>query len=256
MPEGDTIHKVAGRLRPAIEGEVLRRIEIARHAGPLPAPGEVIETVEPHGKHLLIDFSGGLTLRVHLRMTGSWHLYQPGERWTRSPRSARVVLGVDHWTAVCFAAPDVSVSADRNAGIGHLGPDLCRPDADLDVALAALARHVDPATEIAAAMLDQRVACGVGNVYKSEVLHACRLHPRTPVADVPPDLRRRLLATAAALLQANLDGGQRTTVPEGLAVYNRAGEPCRRCGGTIARIVQDAERPRSTWWCAGCQLVP
>ena len=107
----------------------------------------------------------------------------------------------------------------------------------------------------AVAMLDQRICCGVGNVYKSEVLHLERLAPQTPVAEVPTQTRRSLVTTAHVLLRRNLGGGPRQTVPGGLAVYGLAGELCRRCGSTIQRIVQ-GEHARSTYWCPGCQLGP
>ena len=77
MPEGDTIHRAAIRMRPALAGRALTRFEAARLVGDRPALGEVIEDVEARGKHLLIHFSGGITLRTHMKMTGSWHLATP-----------------------------------------------------------------------------------------------------------------------------------------------------------------------------------
>lgn len=254
MPEGDTIHRVAARLRPAIEGQALRRIVVTRHVGPLPEAGEYIDAVHARGKHLLIDFSGGLTLRAHLRMTGSWHLYRTGERWTRRAHAASVVLDVDDWTAVCFAAPDVTVTRSGDRETAHLGPDLCVPGVDVDEAVARFTRFVDPDTPIGVALLDQRVAAGIGNVYKCDVLHLRGIDPRRRVAEVSAEERKALLSLASELLQANLTTSSRQTVPGGLAVYGREGEPCRRCGTTIERFRQGREQPRSTWWCPGCQL--
>jgi endonuclease-8 len=121
--------------------------------------------------------------------------------------------------------------------------------------------RLPPATEVAEALLDQRVACGVGNVYKSEVLFACGVDPATPVAELPPARRRQLLDTASRLLRANLDGWPRTTIASatsrnrgtgGLAVYGRAGRPCRRCGHQI-RSRRQGEGARLTYWCPVCQ---
>jgi len=115
-----------------------------------------------------------------------------------------------------------------------------------------------PDDDIADVLLDQRVAAGIGNVYKSEVLWACRLHPLTPLADVDADLRRRLLETAATQLQANLTTRRRTTVagpPGSLAVYHRARRPCRRCGTPI-RWQRTGRDHRSTYWCPRCQPAP
>ena len=74
MPEGDTLHKTAGRLKPARQGHRLTRFEAPRLVGDRPALGTVIEVVEARGKILLIHFAGGLTLRTHRRMTGSWYV--------------------------------------------------------------------------------------------------------------------------------------------------------------------------------------
>src|SRR5690242_15865475 len=76
VPEGDTLFKTAARMQPALQGHALTRFEAPRLIGRAPALGERIELVEARGKHLLVHFSGGLVLRTHLRMTGSWHLYR------------------------------------------------------------------------------------------------------------------------------------------------------------------------------------
>ncbi|MEM7286647.1 MAG: DNA-formamidopyrimidine glycosylase family protein [Actinomycetota bacterium] len=253
MPEGDTIHRVVNRLRPMLEGERVTRLAVTRLTGPLPQVGEIVDDVRAVGKHLVVDFSGGLSIRVHLRMTGSWHAYRPGQRWTKAPSTARVVIGTGDWIAVCFNAPDVTVGSDPDAELTHLGPDLCLPDADIDAAVARFDRFLDPATPIGVALLDQRVAAGIGNVYKCDVLHLRGVDPARALGDIPVDERRALLALASELLLANLGAGARQTVPEGLAVYGREGERCRRCGVTIERFRQGADQPRSTWWCRGCQ---
>ncbi len=253
MPEGDTIHRAVARLRPILEDQRLERIELPRHTGALPEVGEIVDGVRAHGKHVVISFSGGLSLRCHLRMSGSWHAYRRGERWRRPRTQARIILGTEAWTVVCFNAPDVSVGPDVEADIEHLGPDLCVAGVDGAAAAARFDRFVEPDVPIGVALLDQRVAAGIGNVYKCEVLHIRGIDPRRPLADVELAEREAILELAADLLQANLAGGARRTVPEGLAVYGREGEPCRRCGGRIERIRQGASLPRSTWWCPGCQ---
>ncbi len=194
MPEGDTIHRAASRLGRAIGGKQLVRIEAPRWAGRLPEVGESVESVAAVGKHLHIGFSGGLVLATHMRMTGSWHLYRPGERWRKAPSTMRVLVGTPDWDAVCFSAPDVTFSA-APTDTDHLGPDLCTPDADLDECVRRF-ELLDPAATVAEALLDQRVCCGVGNVFKSEVCWALRLDPFTPVADVDDAMRRSLVEVA------------------------------------------------------------
>ncbi|HYH48558.1 MAG TPA: hypothetical protein VEG38_03320, partial [Acidimicrobiia bacterium] len=155
--------------------------------------------------------------------------------------------------AVCFSAPIVELVEEpaSHPRLAALGPDLCRPDADLAEALARLDR-LPAATEIGTALLDQRVACGVGNVYKSEVLFACGVQPFASVGTLATEVRHRLLETAARLLQANLDAGGRTTVEGGLAVYGRGGRPCRRCG-TPVQSRRQGDTARVTFWCPVCQ---
>jgi len=253
MPEGDTIFRVAARLRPALAGRTLVALEAPRATGPRPAVGCLITAVDPVGKHLLVRFADGIVLRTHLRMTGSWHLYRPGERWPRPAHQMRAVVAVDDWVAVCFSAPVVAF--ERVPAVGHLGPDLCRPDTDLDECLRRMAELVDPAAEVADVLLDQRIASGVGNVYKSEACFAARINPRSPIGAVPEDGRRRLLATAARQLRANLQGGARTTTagpPGSLAVYGRAHLPCRRCATAVV-VARTGPHGRSTYWCPACQ---
>lgn len=259
MPEGDTIHRVANRLRPALVGQPLVRLDAPRAIGRRkPAAGTEVTAVDAVGKHLLIRFADGTILRTHLRMTGSWHLYRTGERWQKPAHLVRALVEVPGWVAVCFAAPVVALEHDATGGasIHHLGPDLTRPDvtdADLDACLDRMDRLTEPTDEIGAVLLDQRIACGVGNVYKSEVLWACGVDPGAPVADLDAGVRRRLLATAAKMLRANAaTPGRRTTHERGLAVYGRRGEPCRRCG-TPVRMRRQGEQARSTYWCPTCQ---
>jgi endonuclease VIII len=107
-------------------------------------------------------------------------------------------------------------------------------------------------------LLDQRVCCGVGNVFKSEVCHALGLHPLAPIGRLDTAARRRMVATAARLLQANLGSGPRTTVPGApgrLAVYGRARRPCRRCGTPVV-VARTGRHNRSTYWCPHCQPRP
>ena len=258
MPEGDTIHRAATALSAAIGGAELTSFDLprqrARRAG-WPRPGERVVDIAPRGKHLLMACSGGLTLHTHLRMTGSWHLYRRGERWRKSPGAVVAHLGTPGAEAVCFSAPVVEVlrEADlrRHPVLAALGPDLCVAGADLDDVLARL-DTLDPATPIGVVLLDQTVASGIGNVYRCEVSWACRVDPFRAVREVGIHSRRDLYVTAARLLRANLGSPRRTTVPGGLAVYDRAGRACPRCGGTI-ETRRLGEQARSVWWCPDCQ---
>jgi endonuclease-8 len=245
VPEGDTIHRAANNLRAVLEGRPLIRIEARRTPGRRPPPGTIIEAVEAVGKHLLIRFADRTTLRTHMRMSGSWHLYKTGDRWRKPAHLARAIVEVEGWTAVCFAAPVVEletepVSATRTA---HLGPDLTTDDADID---AAAARMVGDA-EVGVALLDQRVACGVGNIFKSESLFAAGINPFTPVDALDHQRKIELLRRTSKLLRASVATSRATP-----AVYARAGQPCLRCGTPI-RAQRQGEQARTTYWCPTCQ---
>ncbi len=252
MPEGDTIHRAANRLRPALAGRELRRLRAPRLVGDRPRLGETVESVEAAGKHLLIAFSGGLTIETHLKMTGSWHLYAEGDRWRKPEEWARLVVGVDGWDAVCFSAPVVRSAPTGRAGRADLGPDLCVEDPDIASAVGRARQIARSDDEIADVLLDQRIAAGIGNVYKSEVLWSRRVDPFAHVGDLDDPTVTALYERAARLLIANLETTRRTTVPGGLAVYGRRGKPCRRCGTPIRRVAQ-GQHARSTYWCPRCQ---
>ncbi len=261
MPEGDTIFRTARTLSQVLAGRAVARFEATRLVERGPAPGTRVVEVEARGKHLLVHFDDGHVLHTHMLMTGSWHVYRVGEPWQRSRRSAVVVLETDDgMVAVCFAAPVVELLTSTRpartppaAGLDDLGPDLCRAGADLDDAVVRM-RTLPGDTELGVALMTQRVACGVGNVFKSEVCFAARRDPSTPIAALDDGQRRAILAIAARQLRANLDTARRATVDGGLAVYGRAGRRCRRCGTVVRRRLQGAPA-RVTYWCPSCQPV-
>lgn len=260
MPEGDTIHRAAAALRTALVGRAVTRFEAPRMAGPVPRPGSAVERVISHGKHLEIFFDDGLVLHTHMRMTGSWHLYHHGEKWRKRRHQARVIIETDEWIAVAFNAPVVEVYREfdqtRHPRSGRLGPDLCRAEADLHECAARMFHYDKPEATIAEVMLDQRVMCGVGNVYRCEVLWACAIHPWAKVSSLPQSTCLDLVLTAAGQLRANLNSPVRVTAPDvpgGLAVYGRNGQKCVRCGDVI-RLAKVGEMQRLLYWCPGCQV--
>ena len=244
MPEGDTIHRTAQALDRALAGQELVRVELPRVRFPRFPDGARVEGVDAAGKHCLVRFDDGRVLRTHLGMGGSWHLYHPGEKWRRSPAGLRVLIAVPEWEAVCFGAPSVELTTEP--AVGHLGPDLCRDDADLDEASRRMA-ELDATTPVAQVLLDQRVASGIGNIWKNEACFACGIDPAAPIGLLDDADRLRLLTAASARLRQSVSGRRPP-----LAVYGRAGHECRRCGGTIqwTRLGTPA---RGTYWCPACQ---
>src|SRR5262249_26360365 len=194
---------------------------------------------------------GGLTLHSHMRMTGSWHLYRPGERWRRPRHLARVVLTFGDWEAVCFAAPMLELVREGRAAVTHLGPDVLADDFPLDHVLAR-ARSVGPVA-LGELLLDQRVCCGIGNVYKCEALWQGRLDPWRSTAQLSDEQLGELFTTARRHLRENLTAaGPRRFGGRPGAVHGRSGRPCPRCGTVVRSRPQGADA-RVTYWCPTCQ---
>ena len=274
MPEGDTIYRAARTLGQVLEGKVVTRFETT--FAPLssvddntPVTGRTVEKVESRGKWLLIHFSGDLVLVTHMLMSGSWHIYRTGERWQRRRREMRVVIAAAEFEAVAFNVPVAKFytarTLERNSAIPKLGPDLLGTEFASDEARARLIAHGDE--EIANVLLNQRVMAGLGNVYKSEVLFACGVHPFRLVSSLRSAEIDCILERARAFLEANVkdvrDGGmvtytglRRTTRAADpgarLWVYRREGKECRRCGATIS-MQRQGPGARSTYWCPECQ---
>jgi endonuclease VIII len=264
VPEGDTVHLTAKRLRAALSGHSLVRGEL-RHPQLVEhdLAGRTVLDVGSVGKHLFTRFDDGRSLHSHLRLDGSWHLYRPGMPWQRPAHQARAVLETAERTAVGFNLHDLELlpTAEEDRLVGHLGPDLLDPAWGDDHAAEALRRFTARGgSELGLVLLEQRVMAGVGNLYKTEVCFLLGLSPWTLVRDVPDPAAA--IALARTLLLRNADRPQQSTTGE-LArgrqtwVYDRGGGRCRRCGTRIRTAHQgDGVHARTAWWCPTCQPGP
>lgn len=218
-----------------------------------------------------------------------------GGEWKRFGARASVVLATATDAFVCLGAAQVELLAgaalDRHRVLERLGPDLLSgnerepgggsaprpdltpartpdptPDPTIDYAEICKRarqpwRRQQPIAEL---LLDQTVASGIGNVYKSEVLFVRGVHPRTPVGQLDDQALTAIYAEAARLMRVNLGPGGRVTVmPERRTpgtpdltprywVYGRHHQPCLRCGTTI-QVFRQGDHARSTYWCPRCQ---
>ncbi len=260
MPEGDTIHQAAARLQ-ALVGETVERVEGSHRAvvrdGKRLA-GKKVTDVESVGKHLFVHFDNGWSVRTHLGMPGVWRLYRPGQRWSKSPGMARVVIRTPEHVAVCYSAPSVDVLPRRMAEerIAHLGPDLIAADEPDWDDVVARARRRTPATAADLA-LDQQVMAGIGNVIKSEVLFLEGIHPEADPAGLTDEQVAAIARRGRRLLLANRRPGPRNTTGDrgrgrGMWVYGRSRQACRRCRAPIEEAEIGAF-PRITYWCPRCQ---
>jgi len=256
MPEGDTILRAARALHRALAGRTVTRFDsvfprLARIDHDTPLSGRTIDRVEALGKHLLIHFSGDLVLRTHMRMHGSWHIYRPGERWQRPRHQMRIVIETGVLDAVAFDVPvaDLGSPAElaRSPAIRDLGPDILAADFDVDHAVRRIEER--RTMSIAEALLEQHAIAGIGNIYKNESLFMARVSPFVAVESLSREAIEKVVMSAAKLMRANVGDGARRR----FWVYERGGQPCRRCGAIIQRRKQ-GEDARSTYWCAHCQL--
>ena len=259
MPELPEVEAAAVLLRSVILGRTLLTLA-AHHPSQrrqLPttairrATGQRVVRVERRGKHQLIHLNDGGLLHIHFRMNGDWeftHISDP------LPRFARVTLDLDDGARVSLtdsrALCTVRYHASGCPPVLALGPE-----AD-DTALTSSAVRRSLATKrgpIKAALLDQRVIAGIGNIYASEALWRSRTNPSAIARTLSLAQVKRLLTGLRAALADGVRNaghyrtGERVTP---FKVYDREGELCKRCGKKIKRIVQAG---RSTYYCPNCQ---
>ena len=273
MPEGDTIFLAAQAMHRFLAGQVVTRFEsvypsLTRVAEDRPVIGRTIESVAARGKHLLVTFSGDLTLRTHQRMNGSWHLYRPDARWRAAgERHARAS------SAPPMSSPSRSESRSRNFCPAASSPgthssahsDRTCSHADFDVSEVIRRMRAHDAVAIADVLLNQRVVAGIGNEFKSEILFLAGVQPFAAVTALSDADLQRILDVSRTQLAHNviprskaltIVHGRRTTRSMNPAarlwVYGRAGKACRRCGAPIESRKTGIDA-RLTYWCPRCQ---
>ena len=259
MPEGDTIHYAANRIRPVLEGHVPDELEtphprFGRDRWPERLAGRACGSVDALGKHLFLRFEGGLTIHSHLRMTGSWRVLDRGRRWL----AALAALGVaairrGDREVVQFNGPVLELMTDSRTRldqrIAGLGPDILAPELDEARFLRRL-REDDPTRPIGDALLDQRTIAGIGNLWKVEGCFAAGSTRGGRPARSPTRRRSRSShgdPPADAAVRAGRHPGP---LPADLRA---AGRPCPRCGARADPARGQGDDNRPTFWCPGCQ---
>ena len=274
MPEGDTIFRAARTLHRVLAGNIVTGFEsvlpkLMRVDFDAGVVGRTIEEVSPQGKWIRMNFSGDLILLTHMLMSGSWHIYRPGEPWQRWRGDMRIVVKTKDIWAVGFKVPVAEFHrADtlrRRTGYRSLGQDVLAEDFDASKSITSLRARGE--LEAGAALLTQSTMAGLGNVYKSEKCFACGVNPFRRIGELSIEELGGLVATARKLLQQNVaetsgnqmmtfSGLRRTTGQanreERLWVYGRSKKPCRRCGTPIESRKQNPDA-RTTFWCPTCQ---
>ena len=247
MPEGDSLHRAAANLQ-ALVGERVGATSpnprglatgVARAVD-----GRTLEAVEAVGKHLLLRFSDGVTVRSHLRMTGRWGVRERGgPAWRGRPW---LVLESPRFEATQWNGPVLTLDDGRAS---RLGPDLLADGVTAELLLARV-RRSDARRLLGDVLLDQRIVAGIGNMWLAELLWHARISPWLTLADAMDDELRVALGWGREAMSAAVSGARPAR-----AVYRRAGRPCSRCGTPIrSRGLGDANR--TAYWCPGCQRGP
>ena len=257
MPEGDTIHGAATRIRAALVGAEITSVEtphqrFARDRWPERLRGRAVRAVDSKGKHLFIRFEGDLTLHSHLRMNGWWGVYERGRRSGKSPKRAWLVIRTERHEVVQFGGPVLELMTDSRSRfdqrIARLGPDILAAELD-EAAFLRRLREDDPTRGIGDALLDQRNVCGIGNLWKAEACFLAGLDPWRPLGQVTGGEALAALRAVRPLMLRSAQGGGHVREPW---VYERQGRPCRRCGTKI-RARGQGDDNRTTYWCPECQ---
>ena len=277
MPEGDTIFRAARTLNLALSGQPVTAFEsvfphLSRVDVDTPIVGRTVEKVEARGKWLLMHFSGDLILLTHMLMSGSWHIYRPGESWKRNRRDMRIVIATPKILAVAFKVPIAEFhtpeTLPRREGFTDLGPSILDPQFDESEAIARL--RTRPDLQIGVALLTQSLLSGIGNIFKSEICFSCGVHPFRPISSLNENELQCLVSQARKFMLANIapTSGDGIVTYTGMRpadarindsarvwVYRRTGEPCRRCGTAIVSYKQGFDA-RTSFWCPHCQPLP
>jgi endonuclease VIII len=249
VPEGDSIHRIALRITPSLLGREPTRIWVRAH-GDVLRPGMRIAAIEAVGKHLLVAVDPDRVLRIHLGMPGRIRQLEPA-RVRLDDETSAIVASADA-TFVWQRARDADWTRRDDPRFVHalarVGPDLLAPE---------------PGRMLVDVLLDQSIASGLGNVFKSEVLFLRGLDPRRSIASIDDAELYELYALARVLMQASMRMGTRDCLRavepkiraapgERTWVYGRGARGCRRCGGAIVRWVH-GEGERVTYACPHCQ---
>ncbi|EIE98456.1 Fpg/Nei family DNA glycosylase [Saccharomonospora glauca] len=253
MPEGHVVHRLARELGADLTGH---RLSVSSPRGRFGAEaarlhGAVLRRTDAHGKHLLVDFSRDERLHVHLGMQGKWLRFDDPGRPALPQVRLRLASEVVAWDLLApLRCELLSEEAVRDLVRG-LGPDPLRSDADAEAAVAAL--RAAPGA-VGAALLDQSVISGVGNVFRNEALHAVGIAPRRPCRELTDSEARTLWAELRRMMERAVEDGRivtmdvpdRATIPESEArkVYKQ--KYCRDCG---APVVTDTVGGRTAYHC-------
>lgn len=263
---------VRRELDPVMAGARIDRVEVRRPDLRAPFPrrfrarleGRTVRRLDRRAKYLLAELSSGETLVMHLGMSGSFRVAAAGDAGSPRDRHDHVVFHLSSGASVVFNDPRRFGIMEllppgplaNHATLRRLGPEPLSNEFDGDALAQACAGRK---TSLKAALLDQRVVSGLGNIYVSEALHVAGLSPRrrastiaTPSGTPRPAAHRLAAAIKQVLEEAIAHAAGEAYRSSRFRVYDREGARCRRrgCPGIIERRTQAG---RSTFSCRTCQ---
>jgi formamidopyrimidine-DNA glycosylase len=242
MPELPEVEIMTRRLSRRLRGATIRRLEVCDPKIKLNGrlAGGRIERVWRRGKFIIFDITGRRHLLVHLRMTGWWEFSQPPRYRLalQTSRGAAYFVDSRRFGQVTMVTPGL-----LRRELSKLGPEPLGRTVDW-----AVLRRTGRAIKVA--LLDQRLVAGIGNIYANEALWRAGINPRRRACRLTDAELRRLGRGIVAAMRKGIGYGPRIFEIQQFAVYDRAGQPCRRCGTSIRQITQ---AQRSTYLCPRCQ---
>lgn len=265
MPEGHVTHRNA-RIQSEVLGLGLPVTVTSPQGrfneGAALLNGQGLEAIEAYGKHMFYHWNDGKILHIHLGLIGKFQIH-PDEGPTPTENTRLKMSGAEG--TVLLAGPmicDVITPDEEAAVLAKLGPDPLRSARGGKKFAERLARKKGP---VGAAMLDQSVLAGIGNVFRAELLFLTGIHPNTPSSALTDAQTQALWKQTVAELRIAEDIGDIITVNPrhvgarsrkdlnrvtGVYVYKRDGMPCRTCG---TEIVMEEVAKRKMWHCPTCQ---
>jgi formamidopyrimidine-DNA glycosylase len=284
MPELPEVETIRRQLEPQLRGRRIERLDVlderwTRPVDPAEVEGRVsgraIAAIRRRGKYLLLDLEGGITLVMHLRMTGNLLLVDEDDLVTAldedeasaGERYLRARFTLDDGRELRFSdarrfgeAFVIETDAVEGRFAGRIGVEpFSQAFTAEEIERLAAGRRAP----LKSFLLDQAGIAGVGNIYADEALWRAELHPLSPAGSMRREHAEALREGVIDALRAGIDGGGasiddyldsrggRGSMQDEFLVHRREGEPCLRCGTAIRRVVVSG---RSTYFCPGCQV--
>ncbi len=269
MPELPEVETIKNELTPFVVGHkissvtllwerMLRQPSLKKFYSRI--AGKKIVSLARRGKYLIFNLESGEQLLVHLKMSGSLLLARDS---SPPPKYTRAVINLDNDTRIFFRDPrkfgTLQLIKGRDGILDKLGPEPLRPEFTPELLSELLGKRKAP---IKAALIDQSLIAGIGNMYADEALFLARIHPLRPANSLSSDeiqhlhlaiqeaLRKAIGSKGASVANYLRPGGEAGAAQSGFQVAHQGGKPCPVCGTIIQRI---PVRQRGSYFCPRCQ---